>query len=1313
MSVRLWKAAYDTYLEPFAHHVNATISRHSVFAPLVKDANTDSILLVAAIGLVVGGMFLYMLRNLAYPRLKPNEPPMVPYWIPVFGSALWLGIDPFGFYAKCQKEYGDYYQFLLLGKKMVTCLGSEGNNFVFNAKLADASAEDAYKSLTVPVFGKGVVYDVENSVLMEQKKFVKAGLSNERLEAYASLLVKETTDYFARWDKQSGVEDIYKASSELTILTASRCLLGEEVRSKMNESFAQIFHDLDGGFAPINFVFEDLPIPANKLRDKAHIKMRNFFLNIMESRRVSGMDDERTDIMSYLMKQCHYKNGRRLPDVEVAHIMIALLLAGQHTSSTTSAWAFIFLAQNPHLFEKLREEQIKVLGSLDAPLTLETVKKLLLLDSIVRETLRLRPPITNMMRKANRDIPIPNTNYVVPKGSYIQAVPVMSQRADQYFDDPEKFLPSRWEKFDKDVKVTDDDIVDYGWGAMHTTSAKSPYLPFGAGRHRCIGEPFAFLQIKTIIATFVRTYDLKLHNDKFPDSDYTTLIPQPIKPMKFKHPGTSSSASRSVPQKRRTSGDKIPLGNEKRGKFETVTVVSRGGNSNSPTDLRRDAIRYKEAADNNRTTLLVHRDYGSVDGSYNSPIVIEPRRQEQPTSLEIPLGGNSLPTHVTHEKMKSGVREVKTRKQIYNNHPRQEHFKATTSATTIASCYSSSNHFNMNHDECNNVRIIVISDDDDEESDQLNTKNSKSIQKKPIQKKKDNLHNINSNYSNNSSNQRDLRFNHGNSTPNSNFAIKLSEVEDNDFSDLDDEEPEVGFVSSDPYHDIIAFPISKDISVETIIEDIVFECELHSQSIQSEMKERTKNEHELPIQSDTKEFANNEKKFKKELKSLPTRHMSTIATRISLDQLEFVKSIHDSSGDVLEISFNDKDRPKLAIACVANEDPTYNTIGNLKYWDILNSKIYSLGGHNIQPNLRSQESQKIYKTVTDVKFVADGDMMISVSIDRTVKLWDTKNRPGDLLHTYTCNSQINRLVIDNSLGSNDELFATCENEGIVSLFRICEDEDYSIDDVTSFINTESRDRVASDLVFGRKRSANKLIVGYYGKCGYGEGVIQMWDIESSAILSKIKIKQSVSCVAISNCGKFGACATTGGSKKNGKKTIAEKGDRMLYLFDPRASEVFARGETNEEDANLVTFSPSGNFVGVGGMSNQVTIFDIRQMNRHLHLLKHKHKSNYNNYDDREGVNSVAWSSGNVIMTGGADSCVRGWDLRLGEHSPLIKNFANHDSPIMAINLSSDNRFMNVGVATGRTYLYSSDYDTLEMYKDRGDEALTVLKFDDH
>lgn len=53
---------------------------------------------------------------------------------------------------------------------MTACLGPKGNDFVFNGKLSDVSAEDAYSHLTTPVFGEGVVYDVPNHILMEQKK---------------------------------------------------------------------------------------------------------------------------------------------------------------------------------------------------------------------------------------------------------------------------------------------------------------------------------------------------------------------------------------------------------------------------------------------------------------------------------------------------------------------------------------------------------------------------------------------------------------------------------------------------------------------------------------------------------------------------------------------------------------------------------------------------------------------------------------------------------------------------------------------------------------------------------------------------------------------------------------------------------------------------------------------------------------------------------------------------------------------------------------------------------------------------------------
>ncbi|CAG8776029.1 13164_t:CDS:1, partial [Cetraspora pellucida] len=174
---------------------------------------------------------------------------------------------------------------------------------------------------------------------------------------------------------------------------------------------AQIFHDLDGGFKPINFLFDDLPLPSNKLRDKAHVRMRNFFIDIMKSRRDTGKNSS-TDLMHYLVTNCQYKSGRNLSDQEVAHIMIAMLMAGQHTSSTTSAWALLYLAQNPDLFNQLRQEQIKILGSLDAPLTYDSIKQL---SSKKKRVVKKLLNVTNKEGKEckqSKSQPRPRQNYV-------------------------------------------------------------------------------------------------------------------------------------------------------------------------------------------------------------------------------------------------------------------------------------------------------------------------------------------------------------------------------------------------------------------------------------------------------------------------------------------------------------------------------------------------------------------------------------------------------------------------------------------------------------------------------------------------------------------------------------------------------------------------------------------------------------------------------------------------------------------------------------------------------------------------------------
>jgi hypothetical protein len=101
---------------------------------------------------------------------KPNEPPVVFHWFPIFGSTVLYGMDPYKFFFANQKKYGNVFTFVLLGRKMTVCLGTTGNNFILNGKIKDVNAEKIYSPLTTPVFGKDVVYDCPNSKLMEQKK---------------------------------------------------------------------------------------------------------------------------------------------------------------------------------------------------------------------------------------------------------------------------------------------------------------------------------------------------------------------------------------------------------------------------------------------------------------------------------------------------------------------------------------------------------------------------------------------------------------------------------------------------------------------------------------------------------------------------------------------------------------------------------------------------------------------------------------------------------------------------------------------------------------------------------------------------------------------------------------------------------------------------------------------------------------------------------------------------------------------------------------------------------------------------------------
>jgi sterol 14alpha-demethylase len=217
-------------------------------------------------------------------------------------------------------------------------------------------------------------------------------------------------------------------------------------------------------------------------------------------------------MISILLKQ-RYRNGRPMPDHEVAHLMIALLMAGQHTSSATGSWALLHLADRPDIAEALYQEQVKFFGAPDGrlrPMTYDELRQLPLLDCVIRETLRLHPPIHSIFRKVRSTVQVPlslssylkesNSPLIVPAGHYVLASPAISQMDPLVWKDPRHWDPARWADPEgvaaEASKVYADEHgekVDYGFGAV-SKGTDSPYQPFGAGRHRCIGEQVCHLE---------------------------------------------------------------------------------------------------------------------------------------------------------------------------------------------------------------------------------------------------------------------------------------------------------------------------------------------------------------------------------------------------------------------------------------------------------------------------------------------------------------------------------------------------------------------------------------------------------------------------------------------------------------------------------------------------------------------------------------------------------------------------------------------------------------------------------------------------
>ncbi|GAA3044521.1 cytochrome P450 [Gordonia defluvii] len=435
--------------------------------------------------------------------------------------------DPIGLFWRVRKECGDVGMFQLAGNEVVLVSGAAANEEFFRApdELLDQAA--AYPFMT-PVFGEGVVFDT--SPEERSKALHNQALKGAHMKQHAVTIPNEVERMIANWGDEGEI-DLLEWFGELTLYTSSSCLIGAKFRESLSKRISEIYHDLERGTDPYAYVDYHADIESFRRRDAARAELVKFMSGVLAERAANPeQDKENRDLLDVLVSLKNEDGSPMFTADTVTGMFISMMFAGHHTTQGTSAWTLLELLRHPEFMTEVVAELDDIYSGSDSeqaesgpgngprvPYSFASMRQIPLLEAGIKETLRLHPPLIILMRLVREDFEIEGT--AVKAGQLIAVSPAVNNRLPEDFPEADSFDPYRY------IDPRQDDIIN-----------RWTWIPFGAGRHRCVGAQFAMMQIKAIFSVLLQNYEFELSQD--PESyhnDHSKMVVQLAQPCKVRY----------------------------------------------------------------------------------------------------------------------------------------------------------------------------------------------------------------------------------------------------------------------------------------------------------------------------------------------------------------------------------------------------------------------------------------------------------------------------------------------------------------------------------------------------------------------------------------------------------------------------------------------------------------------------------------------------------------------------------------------------------------------------------------------------------
>jgi cytochrome P450 len=306
-----------------------------------------------------------------------------------------------------------------------------------------------------------------------QRQLVMPPFHKKAVEGYHDTTIRVVQGVIDQW-KPGERYDIHLQMRRLTLRISSTILFSHDpaeaiTLGKMLEQWQ------NRNFSGSVWLFPvDVPGTALHRLLKHAERLEQELLAIIQRRRAHL--DNNTDVLSLLI-QARDDEDHGLTDAELVGQLAILFGASFETTASTLTWTLFLLSQHPEVMRELMNELDAVLGG-GVP-TREQLAQLSFLECVIKESMRILPPVPFTIRAATENTTI--GPYPVPKGTRVICSHYLTHHLPEIYPEPERFRPERWRSIDPN---------------------QFEYMPFSAGPRACIGAMFA-MQALTISLTLM------------------------------------------------------------------------------------------------------------------------------------------------------------------------------------------------------------------------------------------------------------------------------------------------------------------------------------------------------------------------------------------------------------------------------------------------------------------------------------------------------------------------------------------------------------------------------------------------------------------------------------------------------------------------------------------------------------------------------------------------------------------------------------------------------------------------------------------